>query len=251
MMDSNDNSPFIAIQWGKTGRPANPSLDFCFSKGEAWLDLVVMAKPEPTVVINKGRRSPLEAGQLVAPVSMLSRRWNWKSDAVRRHVSGMVKAGLISTDGTQSDAVDVKNTATIITVINYETYKPALPFLRSISGFEGRSDGFDTAHEDAAAWLLSYIQAHAKLAMASPNWRRSLQPDTREAILLKTGGKCVYCSVILTTRKGQPNSYCADHVLPVAKGGTDDAGNLVPSCASCNAKKGAKTALQFMGGGDP
>jgi 5-methylcytosine-specific restriction endonuclease McrA len=77
--------------------------------------------------------------------------------------------------------------------------------------------------------------------------RRSILPGDRQTVLAKTSGKCVYCAVILTAERGQPNTFHADHVLPVALGGGDDIANLVPACATCNGKKKAMTALQFMG----
>lgn len=78
--------------------------------------------------------------------------------------------------------------------------------------------------------------------------RSSLPKATASTVLAKTSGKCVYCGVVLTTRKNQANTYHRDHVLSVADGGTDDIGNLVPSCATCNTKKGAKTMIEFLGG---
>lgn len=76
--------------------------------------------------------------------------------------------------------------------------------------------------------------------------RDQLPRKTRVAVLAKTSGKCVYCGVSLTTLKGRPNSYHADHVLAVAIGGSDDVANLVPSCAKCNSRKGTKTMLEFL-----
>ena len=80
--------------------------------------------------------------------------------------------------------------------------------------------------------------------------RARIGDATRESVLAKTGGVCVYCAVALTLDTSEPTSYEPDHVLPVALGGTDDIANLVPSCLSCNRKKRARTALTFMGGAD-
>lgn len=85
-----------------------------------------------------------------------------------------------------------------------------------------------------------------------PRRSHSLPSGRRSAVLAKTSSRCVYCAVLLTTAPDHPNTFQADHVLPVVRGGSDDIANLVPSCADCNAKKSAKTALRFMpnGGGD-
>lgn len=80
--------------------------------------------------------------------------------------------------------------------------------------------------------------------------RYPILDGTRAAVLAKTDGKCVYCAISLTVEPNKPNSFHADHVLTVVRGGSDDIANLVPSCAECNLKKAAKTALRFLGGGD-
>ena len=112
---------------------------------------------------------------------------------------------------------------------------------------------------DARAWLTAVCEAHliteplhaemlARIAQSKREQRQQIPSARRSAVLAKTSGKCVYCGVALVLTKGRPNSYQADHVLAVALGGSDDIANLVPSCADCNAKKRAKTALQFLGG---
>lgn len=54
--------------------------------------------------------------------------------------------------------------------------------------------------------------------------------------------------------KDNPCFYCGkhkkymhdDHMLPVSRGGTDVAANIVRACADCNIRKGSKTATEFM-----
>lgn len=53
--------------------------------------------------------------------------------------------------------------------------------------------------------------------------------------------------------KGMPCTYCGvtgvtmhiDHAIPIFRGGTDRAGNLVQSCAACNLRKHTLTAGEF------
>jgi 5-methylcytosine-specific restriction protein A len=47
------------------------------------------------------------------------------------------------------------------------------------------------------------------------------------------GWRCVYCLKELDT-----NTVSIDHVIPLVAGGTGWPSNLVPSCKSCNSKKG-------------
>lgn len=50
-------------------------------------------------------------------------------------------------------------------------------------------------------------------------------------------GKCFYCQVELRYAR---NSWHADHVVPLSRGGSNDISNIVISCPKCNRKKHAK-----------
>lgn len=78
--------------------------------------------------------------------------------------------------------------------------------------------------------------------------RAPINAATREAVLTKTSGKCVYCAVVLVVGSGCQASFEVDHVLPVVLGGSDDIANLVPACRRCNQSKRARTALVFLSG---
>jgi hypothetical protein len=64
-----------------------------------------------------------------------------------------------------------------------------------------------------------------------------VEPASRklyEAVV--AAGPCVYC--------GEPATV-ADHVRPLSRGGTDDAGNLVPACRGCNGSKWAHLLTEW------
>lgn len=85
-------------------------------------------------------------------------------------------------------------------------------------------------------------------SLPGSKWERDQLPKkTRAAVLAKTSGRCVYCATELTERPGKMNSFHADHVLAVTRGGTDDIANLVPSCLACNTRKGTKTIAELCG----
>lgn len=48
---------------------------------------------------------------------------------------------------------------------------------------------------------------------------------------------CIYC--------GSLKNIQADHVVPLARGGTHSLGNLVPACKTCNLSKGARTITEW------
>ncbi len=50
---------------------------------------------------------------------------------------------------------------------------------------------------------------------------------------------CFYCT--------EPcDALTQDHMTPLSKGGDHTASNIVPSCVSCNCRKGARTAEEFL-----
>lgn len=54
-------------------------------------------------------------------------------------------------------------------------------------------------------------------------------------------GKCWHCGVKLN------DVYHIDHFVPLAKGGTNSANNIVVSCPKCNLSKNDKTVPQWKG----
>lgn len=54
------------------------------------------------------------------------------------------------------------------------------------------------------------------------------------------GKRCGYC---LTNK-----ADTADHIIPLARGGTNHEGNLAPCCRSCNSSKGARLLIEWKHG---
>jgi 5-methylcytosine-specific restriction endonuclease McrA len=52
---------------------------------------------------------------------------------------------------------------------------------------------------------------------------------------------CAYCNRRLTRKTAS-----ADHVIPLARGGTNWIANIVPSCLSCNQRKNFLTAREYV-----
>lgn len=74
----------------------------------------------------------------------------------------------------------------------------------------------------------------------------------KSVIWNKTQGRCWYCGALLTpsmqrarATHPEPREFVIDHVIPKAKGGSEEIGNLVPCCYSCNATKGRKDVEDF------
>jgi 5-methylcytosine-specific restriction endonuclease McrA len=52
-------------------------------------------------------------------------------------------------------------------------------------------------------------------------------------------GKCAYCQCSLQ------NGYHVDHIVPLARGGSNDPSNLALACASCNKSKGDRLLSEW------
>jgi 5-methylcytosine-specific restriction endonuclease McrA len=64
-------------------------------------------------------------------------------------------------------------------------------------------------------------------------------------------GRCFYCDTeltlaIRTTRQPYPNSITRDHKIPLCKGGSNAASNIVAACYRCNKLKGEKHWYTFV-----
>jgi hypothetical protein len=69
--------------------------------------------------------------------------------------------------------------------------------------------------------------------------REHIPRAVRQAIYRRDGFACRYCG----RRRGHAVKLELDHFFPVARGGTDDPGNLVTACFDCNRAKGARVLL--------
>lgn len=61
----------------------------------------------------------------------------------------------------------------------------------------------------------------------------------RRRILERDGYACIYCGASIADNPTV--AFHVDHVVPLARGGTDAIGNLVTACHHCNTSKGDKT----------
>jgi 5-methylcytosine-specific restriction endonuclease McrA len=67
---------------------------------------------------------------------------------------------------------------------------------------------------------------------ATGTWCR---PDLRLAVYLRDDFRCVHCGADL--RCMPLRGRALDHVIPKSRGGGNDPGNVVTSCAGCNSRR--------------
>ncbi len=71
--------------------------------------------------------------------------------------------------------------------------------------------------------------------------RIPIPPEVKKYVFDRNGYQCQSCHLIdLSGKKLQ-----IDHIIPKAKGGTNDISNLQTLCAKCNREKSAKIDIRF------
>jgi 5-methylcytosine-specific restriction protein A len=53
---------------------------------------------------------------------------------------------------------------------------------------------------------------------------------------------CFYCRTVVTDK-----TVTQDHAIPLSRGGTNFASNLLPACRPCNSRKNSKTVFEYLG----
>lgn len=83
----------------------------------------------------------------------------------------------------------------------------------------------------------------ARAAVGASSFRAQVakKQALRKSALRDCSQRCVYCATQLDQR-----SATLDHVVPLARGGPHDAGNLVSACGPCNRLKGNLLPFEFF-----
>ena len=86
-----------------------------FSRGQAWIDLLLMVNHKSAKVMVNGNLIIVERGQRITSIRKLSDRWKWSTKKVTHFLEQLVKDNMIEyiTD----------NSKTVITIINYDKYQ--------------------------------------------------------------------------------------------------------------------------------
>jgi hypothetical protein len=82
-----------------------------FSKGQAWIDMILLAHHNPSKRMISGQMVPMTEGQLAWPKYKLADRWGWSRDKVERFVSCLEADEMLRQETSQL--------TTVITLLNY------------------------------------------------------------------------------------------------------------------------------------
>lgn len=90
-----------------------------YSRAEAWLDLVQMARFEAKQEIIQDKVIDVRKGEIPASRRYLEKRWQWGSTKVRNYLKMLEKMGMVTQRTTQGQ--------TIIALVKYERYNEQQP----------------------------------------------------------------------------------------------------------------------------
>ena len=86
-----------------------------FSRGQAWVDLLLMANYEDKEKLFNGSFITIKRGQTLTSLTKLADRWGWSRKKTTKFINELKKVNMVDYEST--------NKYTTITVINYEVYQ--------------------------------------------------------------------------------------------------------------------------------
>lgn len=89
--------------------------DIPFTKGQAWIDILLRASYDDRELLYNGKLYKLEAGEFITSMSKLSKAWGWSREKVRRYLD------LLESDSMICYLTDTHKTA--IKVLNYKGFQ--------------------------------------------------------------------------------------------------------------------------------
>ena len=86
-----------------------------FSRGQAWIDLLLMANHKEAKIMVNGNLEVVERGQRITSIRKLSDRWKWSTKKVTHFLDQLVKDKMIEYISDSSK--------TVVTIVNYDKYQ--------------------------------------------------------------------------------------------------------------------------------
>lgn len=88
-----------------------------FSKGQAWIDLLLLANHKSSTIFIRGNEVKLERGQLGYAITTLAERWQWNERTVDKYLLMLQNREMIH--------YRKNHITTVITILNYDNYQNA------------------------------------------------------------------------------------------------------------------------------
>ena len=129
----------MADGWIKVWRKLADSqmwLEKPFSKGQAWIDLLLLATSTDHVSKYKGRSKSYKAGTVHFSLCFLTERWGWSRNKVYRFIERLQREGMLEYQGrtsngttsgteneTENDTTNGTTSDTVLIVVNWSLYQ--------------------------------------------------------------------------------------------------------------------------------
>lgn len=104
--------------WIKINRKIAENLlwtDKPFSKGQAWIDLLIHARFKSERLLIKGKAVEIPRGSYLVSEEKLCQKWGWSRNKVRAYLKLLADEGMIEKKGTAF--------GTLLTIVKYEVYQ--------------------------------------------------------------------------------------------------------------------------------
>ena len=89
-----------------------------FSRGQAWIDLLLMANHEDKEIMFNGTYIKIERGQRLTSIRKLSEAWGWSRTKTTKFLNELEKAEMLTVKS------DTKKT--LVTIVNYALYQDCI-----------------------------------------------------------------------------------------------------------------------------
>ena len=132
-----------------------------FSRGQAWIDLLLLANHKDFTVLFRGAFVQRKRGKVNRSISYLADRWQW----TRRKTTKFLKA--LESDGMVSLSIDPRDTE--ITIINYDKFQKRTADDTTDSTTDGTAD--DTTDSTTDGTTNNNVINNAKECIIMPNKR--------------------------------------------------------------------------------
>ena len=86
-----------------------------FTKGQAWVDLLMLANHKPNFFVVRGNTVNVDRGQLGMSQRNLAARWGWHTKTTKSYISMLEKESMITLQAT--------SLTSIITICNYDSFQ--------------------------------------------------------------------------------------------------------------------------------
>lgn len=90
-----------------------------FSKGQAWIDLLLLANHSDHKEMRNGELTEYKRGQVCRPMTELAERWGWDRRTVKRFLDVLSADGMLSV----TSSANGTTRGTLITIENYGIYQ--------------------------------------------------------------------------------------------------------------------------------